>query len=78
MVPDLVPNGAMAITKSDTTVYAPPLAGFAVTVAGNVAIVDAYGTTSTLPVIAGYTYYVRCAQIMSTNTTATGIIGFKL
>lgn len=78
MVPDLVPFGALAITTSDTTEYDPPLAGFVVGVAGDVAIEDAYGVVTTIPAIAGYTYWVRCAKIMNTDTTATGIIGFVL
>lgn len=68
---------AMAITKSDVTVYDPPLDGFIPGTSANVAIVDVSGNTTTIAVIAGQEYRIACKQIMSTNTTATGIVGLS-
>lgn len=50
--------------------------GFTVAVAGNLALIDALGNTQTFAVIAGFFYPIRASRVMSTNTTATGIIAF--
>jgi hypothetical protein len=65
-----------AITKSDSTVYSPPLDAIYIGGAGNVAIVDGSGATVTItaPVV-GQWMYVEASKIMSTNTTATAILG---
>jgi hypothetical protein len=78
MIFDFVPKGAVAVTKSDSTVYDPPLCGFMIGGAGNVAITDAYGvvTTITAPPV-GVPIMIACKSIMSTNTTATNITGLK-
>lgn len=68
---------AQAITKSDTTVYAPPLDAFIPGSTANVAIVDLNGDTVTIAVIAGQLYPIGASKIMSTNTTATGIVGLN-
>lgn len=68
---------AQLITKSDVTVYAPPLDAFIPGTTANVAIVDLAGDTVTIAVIAGQLYPVAAKQIMSTNTTATGIVGLN-
>jgi hypothetical protein len=67
-----------AITKSDVTVYDPPLDGFLVTVAGDVTvhmIGDGAGTYRTFPVLANVQYAMCVDKVRSTGTTATGIIG---
>lgn len=64
-----------AITKSDVTVYNPPLDGFIPGTSANVAIKDLAGDTVTIAVIAGQLYPIGASMIMSTNTTATGIVG---
>ncbi len=61
---------------SDTVVG--PYTGFMVGTDGNVAIEDSEGNAITLPACkAGAQYFTPCARIMATNTTATGIVGFK-
>lgn len=50
---------------------------FVVGVAGNVVVTDRYGNTATIPAIAGYEYRIETALILSTGTTATGIVGFN-
>lgn len=66
---------AAAVTPSDATVQ--HYEAFSVGVAGNVAIVDRYGTTTTIPAIAGEVYPIRVTKILSTGTTATGIVGYN-
>ena len=67
-----------AITTSDATTYSPPLDGFVVGGAGNVAIVDLAGNTVTLTaVIIGQIYSIGASKIMATNTTATLIRGLN-
>jgi len=68
---------AQAITKSDSTVYSPPLDAFIPGTTANVAIVDLSGNTVTLAVVAGMEYRIGASKIMSTNTTATGIVGLN-
>lgn len=75
----LTPKRMVDITKSDSTTYSPPLDGFMVAVAGNVAAIMSGDTAAvTLPVLAGVQYSGSFSKIMSTNTTATGIVGFYL
>lgn len=71
----MIPKNCAAVTKSDTE----PNNGvaFMVNVAGNVAIVpEGGGDAVTLTVLAGIQYSIRFSKIMSTNTTATGIVRF--
>lgn len=66
------------VAPSDTATYSPPIKAFSVTVAGNVAVRCAEtGTVVTIPVIAGVQTFGRVDRIMLTNTTATGIVGFR-
>jgi hypothetical protein len=68
---------AVAVTKSDSTVYDPPLAGLFIGGAGNVAVVTEKGNTVTFTgCIAGQILPITCTKVMSTNTTATNINGF--
>ncbi|MEJ0017545.1 MAG: hypothetical protein WDN25_13460 [Acetobacteraceae bacterium] len=71
---------ALAVTKSDTTAYDPPLTALYVGGAGNVAIVaagqvDADAVTLTaVPVGTTITGWA-IRKVMATNTTATLLIG---
>lgn len=69
---------SVAITKSDATVYIPPLRKLYVGGTGNVAVrlsgMDTAVTLSSVPV--GMIDDLRIAQVMDTNTTATNMVGF--
>ncbi len=64
------------ITKSDATVYDPPLRWVDVLGAGDVALVDARGVAKTITVTAGYSIKCVVKQILATGTTATGFLGY--
>lgn len=73
---------AQAITKSDTTVYSPPLTVLYVGGAGDVAILcaaqgDSTGNAVTLKAVPVGTTLTGFAivRVMSTNTTATLLVG---
>lgn len=67
-----------AITKSDETVYSPPLDAILVNGAGNLAVVDLAGNTVTITgVAAGALLPIAATKVMSTNTTATNIVGLR-
>lgn len=65
------------ITKSDSTVYNPPLDAFISGTAANVAITDVHGNVVTIPCAAGVVMPIAATKIMSTNTTGTPIIGLN-
>lgn len=65
------------ITKSDATVYSPPLDGLYVGGAGTVNIVDANGNTTSFTMVAGGFLPVKCKQVLSTGTAATLIVGLN-
>lgn len=66
---------AVAVTPSDSTVV--DFRGLYVGGAGNVAIKGKPGGTAVtfVGVLAGSVLPVRCTRVMSTNTTATSIVG---
>lgn len=65
-----------AVTKSDATVYSPPLRALYVGGTGNVKIKDAVGNTVTLVALAaGVVHPIRATMVFSTDTTATDIVG---
>lgn len=69
---------AFAITKSDSTIYDPPIEVY-VGGTGNVAVVP-YGRKSDASVLftavpAGTSLPILCRQVLSTNTTATLMVG---
>lgn len=67
---------SFAITPSDTVELSPHCDGIWVGVAGNVAIKTPRGTTLTYVGAQAGTYISqRCSYVMSTNTTATSLIG---
>lgn len=69
-------ENAVAVTKSDSTVYNPPLSQLWVGGAGDVAVLTVGGQTVTFTAVtAGRLLPVRCTKVMSTNTTATNITG---
>ena len=73
------PGGThVSVTASDSTTYDPPLSFLYVGGAGNVAITDKDGTTVTwVGLAAGSIIPMRCVKVMSTNTTATSIVGVR-
>lgn len=66
-----------AITKSDATEYDPPLRGIYIGGAGNVAVIGADDSAAvTLTALAvGVWHPIAVKKVMSTNTTATAIVG---
>lgn len=79
--PVLIPLGdpahAVAVTKSDATIYSPPLQRLRVGGTGDVAVTMVGDTTPvTLSAVRAGTVLKICVkQVMSTNTTATLITG---
>lgn len=75
----LVPSwsSAVAVTKSDSTVYTPSLKSLWVGGAGDVAVrmKGSQTTVTYLAVPAGTRLPVNVDKVMSTNTSATNIIG---
>lgn len=77
-------TNAFAITPSDTNYLADAndkqfhTRGIMVTVAGNVVCIFAGDTAAvTLPLLAGVLYPFAIKKVNQTNTTATGILGFR-
>jgi len=75
----LKPNldSSVAITKSDSTVYDPPLLAIWVGGAGNV-VVRTFADQTTVTLVgatAGQMIPICVDQILSTNTTATSMVG---
>lgn len=67
---------AIAVTKSDVTVYAPVLRALYVGGTGNVRVRTVQGTTVTFTAVpAGFILPVMVDMVLSTSTTATGIVG---
>ena len=76
------PTDAVALTKSDTTTFSAAnggmFDGLYVGGAGDVAVRTANGTTVTFSgATAGSTIPIRFDRLMSTNTTATNILGLR-
>ena len=74
------PAKAVAITKSDSTTYDPPITVY-VGGAGNVAIMPAYDPDATpvtfVGLAAGQVVPCLASKVMSTNTTATSLVGIS-
>lgn len=73
---------AIAITKSDATEYVPTASGYLDALyiggAGDVAVMTAAGNTVTFAgAVAGSIIPIQCQKVMSTNTTATNIVGLR-
>lgn len=76
------PRSAVAITPSDTTTFdggnGGKLHALYIGVAGNVAVLTVFGETTTfVGAVAGSTIPIECTKVMSTNTTATSIVGLR-
>ena len=72
----LTASDAVAITKSNSTVYNPMPAALYVGTTGNVNLVTAAGTTVLFPSVpAGAILPVEFSQVLSTSTTASGFVG---
>lgn len=68
--------GVMAITPDDANDLAIMPRALMVAGAGNVAVIMKDGSTGTLPALQpGVPYPVRVARVLTTGTTATGILG---
>ena len=69
----------VAITKSDTTVYDPPLKALWVGGAGDVAVIaaDDSAAVTISGVNGGQIIPVSISRVMSTNTTATLMVGWR-
>jgi len=68
---------AVPITKSDSTTYSPPLRWLDVTTGGDVTFIDGNGASVTLSSVpSGYAIKCIIKKVMSTGTTASGMIGY--
>jgi hypothetical protein len=70
---------AFAVTKSDDTVFSPPTRALYIGGAGNVAVImngDTAAVTFTAPV-AGTILPLSVTKVMSTNTSASAIVGLR-
>jgi hypothetical protein len=67
-------RNARAVTPTDGVKFTPPLDAVYVGNQGNLAVVTENGQTVTITAAVGW-IYVRCEQVLSTGTTATGITG---
>lgn len=78
-IDDLAPaRDAVAVTKSDSTTYSPPFRALWVGGAGNVAVITKASGGSAVTFVgvpAGTMLPVNAYKVMSTNTTATDIVG---
>lgn len=73
---DLIPSGAAAVTKSDSAFV--DLVGLYVGGAGDVAVKGSDGVSATFAAApAGTILPMKIVQVLSTGTTATGLVGFK-
>lgn len=74
---DLTPGAVEAVTPSDTTFV--DYFGLYVGTTGNVAVKTSQGAAAVTftSVPAGFIIPLRIVQVMSTNTTATNMVGFK-
>lgn len=75
-------RSAVAVTKSDTTIYdnsaGGPFQALWIGGAGNVAVRDLTGVVNTFAgCAAGGVVPIQCDKVMSTNTTATSILGLR-
>lgn len=78
MIVDTTKNDALAITKSDTTIFNPPVRGLYVGGLGDVAVVTQDGSAVTFTAVPAGTYIpIGLQKVMSTGTTATNIVGLR-
>ena len=68
----------VAVTPSDSTVYAPPLDALYVGGTGNLALTGVDGASYTLNgALAGTVYNIQVQKVLATGTTATNIVALK-
>jgi hypothetical protein len=66
------------VTKSDTTIYSPPLNGIWVGSVGDVTVITPAGTSVLFSAVpTGTLLPIQAKQVMSTGTTASLLAGFK-
>lgn len=71
-------NGIVAITPSDgSDIPGAYVRAVMAGVAGNINATFADGTTGIFPVLAGQIYPFNITRVLSTSTTATGIVGLR-
>ena len=68
-------NGAFSITPADGTDLDIVTRGLNVSAAGNVSVVTLADETVTVHIAAGIVFPLRVKRVLSTGTTATGIVG---
>lgn len=69
-------EGLVAITPSDSVVFARPFAGLYIAGAGTLTITDSLGVKSQLTIgVVGYILPVAVLQVWNTGTGASGIAG---
>jgi hypothetical protein len=74
---DQYPNGAIAVTPSNTVDLAKAATGFYVGVTGDVTLVDLYGNVTQFKAVpVGFQYFIGFTRINATGTTATNIVAF--
>lgn len=75
---DTIKNDAVTVTKSDATVYTPPLRGIWVGGVGDLTVVTQDGSTVTFSAVAAGTLIpIAATKVMSTGTTASNITGLR-
>lgn len=68
----------VAVTKSDSTTYSPPLDALWCNETGTVTVVDGSGTSGVFEIgVAGQVIPVRIAKVMSTGTDGTNFTGLR-
>lgn len=68
----------VAVTKSDSTTYSPPLDALWCNEAGTVTVVDGRGTSGAFEIgVAGTVIPVQIAKVMSTGTDGTLFVGLR-
>lgn len=74
----IVARDAQNITKSDATIYQPPLNGVWVGGLGDVTVITPAGTSVLFSAVpAGTMLPIQAKQVMATGTTASLLAGFK-
>lgn len=75
------PSEVLLITKSDTTVYDPPLQWISIGTAGALAVIMGSDTAAvTIPanaLVIGVQHRMEVTKVMSTNTAAAEIVGWR-
>jgi hypothetical protein len=68
-------SGIMAVTPSDVTILPAGVRALVCAVGGNIGVTMVDGSTGVIPAVpAGMPYPAQVTQVLSTGTTATGIL----